>query len=250
MEVCLSNRPHTQLTSLPTREPTLFLAPSGHGDRPYARIPVLRHLHDSHVTKMPALTTPSATLTLLPLSDRNQHHSIANDPLILTFAKLGAMMLHPYQNLASSTGDPREHSQAPYSPLRCPTKHPQPDRLWDHQDPCHTTLTRGLLNLYRSHPAPPPERPPAPPSDPGYLGGLPLPPRWNPGPPPGSAGPPGGAGPSGGAGPLSREPPGGWGPTMGAFPPPQGGNHYYYYYNAGPPPRNPRPLDDNRDALA
>ncbi|KAG6879972.1 hypothetical protein C0992_008906 [Termitomyces sp. T32_za158] len=93
-------------------------------------------------------------------------------------------------------------------------------------------------------PRPPPERPPASPSNPGNPGGPPLPPWWNSGPPPGSAGPPSSAGPLGGG------PPGGWGPAMGAFPPPQGGNHYYYYYNAGLPPRNPRSPDNDHDALA
>ncbi|KAG6895490.1 hypothetical protein C0992_001019 [Termitomyces sp. T32_za158] len=60
----------------------------------------------------------------------------------------------PHQNLASSTGDPREHPWAPHPPLWCPTKHLQPDRLWDHQDPRPTALTRDLPNPHRGRPAP------------------------------------------------------------------------------------------------
>ncbi|KAG6875472.1 hypothetical protein C0992_003730 [Termitomyces sp. T32_za158] len=146
---------------------------------------------------MPALMTPSATSTLLPLPDQNQHHSTANNPPTSIPIKLWAVTPHPHQNLATSTRDLREHPRAPHPPLRCPTKHPQLDRLQDHQDPRHTTLTKDPPNLHRNHSPPPPEQPPAPSSDPSNPGGPLLPPRWNLGPPPGGAGPPGGGPPGG-----------------------------------------------------
>ncbi|KAG5332040.1 hypothetical protein C0989_007393 [Termitomyces sp. Mn162] len=90
---------------------------------------------------------------------------------------------------------------------------------------------------------------PNPPTNTNYFGPLtpggPPPPRWAPGPTPGSVG----QNPSGG--PPNGGPPGGWGPAMDNFPPQRGnGNHCYYYYNAGPPPQTQNSQDNTRDALA
>ncbi|KAG5734773.1 hypothetical protein E4T56_gene672 [Termitomyces sp. T112] len=95
----------------------------------------------------------------------------------------------------------------------------------------------------------PPALMPNPPTDTNYFGPLipggPPPPRWAPGPAPGSMG----QNPSGG--PPNGGPSEGWGPAMDNFPPQRRNrNHYYYYYNAGPPLRTQNSQDDTRNALA